>query len=170
VAGACDDSGGKAEQPPITNLKERLFGPLLPLGLGYLTLAMLEYSLQNRRAIVDLMRRHRTVILDRYWYDLVVDAVGSSERARSRAARIIRACRDVTPLPQPDLVIVLDVEAQEAVRRKRGENPVEFVAARRRAYLDVADAIGGIVIDATPSLPVVQTNVMAAIRANSRES
>src|SRR5690348_9582777 len=129
---------GKEEPVALSSLKGSTFTRWRWLGIAYVGAALVDYWLQYRRPFREAMRDADLVILDRYWYDLVIDAVGNTTGGPKRAAGLVRG-----PwrrwFPSPDLVILLDVNEAVAQRRKGGENPVPYLRERRRLYAAVAD-------------------------------
>jgi dTMP kinase len=71
---------------------------------------------------------------------------------------------------QPDLVVVLDVPAEEAVRRREGpqdrmeREPAEFRALVNKAYRDLADRFGWAVVDGSAPVEVVAEQIWKAVR------
>ena len=71
---------------------------------------------------------------------------------------------------RPDLVVVLDVPAEEAVRRREGpqdrmeREPAEFRALVNKAYRDLADQFGWSVVDGSAPVEVVAEQIWKAVR------
>ena len=71
---------------------------------------------------------------------------------------------------QPDLVVVLDVPAEEAVRRREGpqdrmeREPAEFRALVNKAYRDLADQYGWTVVDGTAPVEEVAESIWGLVR------
>jgi dTMP kinase len=71
---------------------------------------------------------------------------------------------------QPDLVVVLDVPAEEAGRRRAGpqdrmeREPAEFQAMVNKAYRDLADQFGWTVVDGTAPVDEVSDEIWALVR------
>ena len=71
---------------------------------------------------------------------------------------------------RPDLVVVLDVPAKEAVRRREGpqdrmeREPAEFRALVNKAYRDLADQFGWSVVDGSAPVEVVAEQIWKAVR------
>jgi thymidylate kinase len=151
---------GKDEPPRIKELKNHAFSRWPLVGAAYLRVALFEYWLQYIAHIRSLLAHHEVVILDRYWYDVVIDAVGAGGGAK--AAEIVRG-RPFPRFPEPTLVILLDVDETTAYSRKRGENPITFLRARRDAYQQVVMALTGVTISATAAPAEVARKVMVEI-------
>ena len=71
---------------------------------------------------------------------------------------------------QPDLVVVLDVPAEEAVRRREGpqdrmeREPAEFRALVNKAYRDLAEQYGWSVVDGSAPIEAVAEQIWKAVR------
>lgn len=154
---------GKEEPDDISALKGSAFGRWRWLGLVYLCLALLDYWWQYRRPLRAALGESDVVFLDRYWYDLVIDAVGNSAAGGTRAASLVKG-----PwrrwFPRPDVVILLDVSEEIARTRKGGENPLSYLRQRRELYTTVGTAIQAAVVDAGRKLDDVVTDVQWILR------
>lgn len=82
------------------------------------------------RLVVELMQG-RILIMDRYFYDTIVDVAGDSDERPRRLARLLE---HITPTP--DVPVFLDISAERAFERK-GEYSVEYLRARRERYRSV---------------------------------
>ena len=83
--------------------------------------------------------RGRVLIMDRYFYDTLVDVTGP------RGGRWARLLARITPTPS--VPVLLDVSPEEAFARKR-EYSVEYLARRSAAYRSVFDRLpSAVVID-----------------------
>jgi hypothetical protein len=106
------------------------------------------------------IRRGEIVIFDRYTYDVAL-AAPHDPRTLRRAYRslLVRTC------PDPDLVVVLDVPAEVAQRRKEEHSLASLTEARRR-YLELGETLPqAVVVDASRSAHDVQREVEGLVRA-----
>jgi thymidylate kinase len=79
------------------------------------------------RAHVELLRG-RVLVMDRYFYDTLVDVADGSRW------RWLRVLERITPLP--DVALYLDVDPETAFARK-GEYSIEYLRRRRQLYRTV---------------------------------
>lgn len=87
--------------------------------------------------------KKRILVADRYLYDTLVDIV----HAQKRNWKNIHVLLSLTP--RPTLPVFVDVEAQEAYRRK-SEYTLSFLDWRRTAYLKIFDNVAeGFVLENT---------------------
>lgn len=109
-------------------------------------LVALVHAASQRRALRPHLRAGRLVVRDRYVLDATVQlAEVYGEDARLAAALVRRAC------PTPAVAFWLDVEPDEAYRRKPEEYSVEQLAAHRLRYAAAHSALGAVRIDAAQS-------------------
>ncbi len=71
--------------------------------------------------------RGRVLIMDRYFYDTLVDVAEGGREAR----RGVRLLSRLTP--QPTVPVLVDISAEEAFARK-GEHSVDYLSRRRLSY------------------------------------
>jgi thymidylate kinase len=87
------------------------------------------------------------IIFDRYIYDQFANL-----RLRGRFVRAyVKMLMKV--VPRPDISYMLDADPH-AARARKPEYPLDFIYINRRAYLDLADMIGGLTI--VPAGPVAE--------------
>ena len=79
--------------------------------------------------------RGRVLIMDRYFYDSLVDVSNGDSHAANGGSRWLRFLARLTPTP--DLAVFLDIAPEESYARK-GEYSVEYLRARWRHYRTVA--------------------------------
>ena len=85
------------------------------------------------------------IIFDRYIYDQLANLPLGNPFARAYIALINLA------VPRPDMIFFLDADPVGA-RARKPEYPVHFLEQNRRAYLRLAELIGGVTI--VPPLPL----------------
>ena len=81
--------------------------------------------------------RGQVLVMDRYFYDTLVDVSGGR---MDYAARLLRLLT-----PQPDLPVYLDIGAEEAHARKP-EHGVEHLRRRRLSYRKVVGRVPGVLV------------------------
>jgi thymidylate kinase len=80
----------------------------------------------------------RVLIMDRYFYDTLVDV--SDGRRRRRGVRLLSRLT-----PQPTVPVLVDISPEEAFARK-GEHSVDYLSRRRRSYQELFPKNGGAVV------------------------
>ncbi len=85
------------------------------------------------------------IIFDRYTYDELANLNLRSPAIRAYA-RLVMAF-----VPRPDISYLLDAEPLET-RARKPEYPLEFLYINRKAYLELADLVGGITV--IPPMPI----------------
>ena len=158
---------GNDEPRQVSRFKAGVFSRWRWIGSAYMSLALADYWLQHAHRLRRRLRDVDFLLLDRYWYDLIVDAVGNDADAPQRLGDLLgRSWRRW--FPRPDLIILLDVDPRVASTRKNGENSVGFLAARRKSYQEVGRLLGARVIDANQSLDAVTQEITGYLTAMSR--
>jgi thymidylate kinase len=102
--------------------------------------------------------RGRVLIMDRYFYDTLVDVAAERERPWTRLLERIT--------PRPTLPVFLDVTPEESHRRK-GEFSVEYLRRRYAAYQQVFARVPGALRIANTDLAASSTAVLRAIGARN---
>ena len=94
--------------------------------------------------------RRRVVIMDRYFYDTLVDV------ADGRHWGVLRLLQRLTPTP--DLAVLLDVGPEESYARKR-DYPIEYLRSRWLAYRTVFPWVRGALVIQNDDLHAAQQAV-----------
>ena len=96
---------------------------------------------QARKSAADV------IIFDRYVYDQLANLPLNNALTHAYIAMIKLV------IPRPDVIYFLDADP-EAARARKPEYPVDFLVENRRAYIRLANLIGGVTI--VPPLPLDQ--------------
>ncbi|HYG82718.1 MAG TPA: hypothetical protein VD861_20145 [Pyrinomonadaceae bacterium] len=89
------------------------------------------------RLYIEKVRR-RVLIMDRYFYDTLVDV--SDGRRETRGVRLLSRLT-----PQPNVPVLVDISPEEAFARK-GEHSVDYLSRRRLSYQEFFPKNGGAVV------------------------
>lgn len=123
--------------------RRHVFSPGL-IATGYENLYLLDYSMQVLPRVCCSLIRGGGLVCDRYVYDTVVDLAVDLGFSAERRRRLLRNLLRI--FPQPDLVFLLDVPEEVALKRKT-DHPLDLLTERREAYLHMARENGIIVLD-----------------------
>ena len=159
-------SRGREEPAEVSEIKRSVVGSGSLAGRVYLLLALLDYWWQHVPYIL-LRRGAGVLLLDRYWYDLVIDASGNAEGAERTAARLATGGWRFL-FPRPARTIFLDVDPEVAYARKGGENTRDYLQRRVAVYRAVAGALGAARIDADQPLDMVVQDTLARVESPAR--
>lgn len=96
--------------------------------------------------------RGQTIICDRHLIDSIVN-LANTNRVAEAYSRLM-----LSVLPEPDLPILIDVDAKVAFDRKP-EYPLEYNLERRQAYLDVFGRLKNAAIIPSTTIPEVQQEI-----------
>jgi thymidylate kinase len=140
-------------------LKRRLLSSPLVRRL-WMGLMVFDYGLQVAPKLFRARRRAEVVIVDRYRHDVLIDLSAGGNLATT--PRVLRWL-----LPDPDVIVVLDVDEHVAFARKPDSPDLTYLEQRRRLYRELAEAPTAILLDAGESTEIVSESVFNAIIANS---
>jgi thymidylate kinase len=96
------------------------------------------------------------IIFDRYLYDQFANLKLRNGFVRAYVKALMKI------VPRPDISYVLDADPQ-AARARKPEYPLDFIYINRRAYLDLADMLGGITV--IPAGPIDQMKAEVLLHA-----
>jgi thymidylate kinase len=117
---------------------------------------VLDYGLQVAPKLSRARRKADVVIVDRYRHDVLVDLSAGGEFVST--PRILRWL-----LPEPDLIIVLDVDEEVAFARKPDSPDITYLTQRRQLYRQLAQAPNAILLEASESTEAVSDSVFREI-------
>ncbi|HEY3705925.1 MAG TPA: thymidylate kinase [Terracidiphilus sp.] len=93
------------------------------------------------------------IIFDRYIYDQFANLKLRSPFVRAWVKMLMKI------VPRPDISYVLDADPK-AARARKPEYPLDFIYINRRAYLDLADILGGLTIISPGPVQQMQADVL----------
>jgi thymidylate kinase len=150
-----DGAGGDSRRA----LKRRLLSSSLVRRL-WTGLMVLDYGLQVAPKLMRARRSADVVIVDRYRHDVLIDLSAGGELVR--APKVLSWL-----LPEPDLILVLDVDEETALARKPDSLDLTYLRERRRLYGELALSPTAVLIDASESTEAVSEAVARAISSHS---
>ena len=128
------------------------------VSLCYFAFHWLEFALGSHLRLRPLTFRGGLVLIDRYYYDFLVD----QRRYRLSVPRTIVRLGHVF-LKKPDLVVLLDAPA-EVLQARKQEVPLPETERQRRAYRELVQALpNGRLVDATQPPEKVGADINRAI-------
>jgi thymidylate kinase len=152
---------GSPEKPVNRQDKNIQTWPMLCVRLGLYALDAISTRKQVRKA---LESDADFIIFDRYIYDQFANL-----RLRNRFVRAYVRWL-MTIVPRPDISYILDADPVQA-RTRKPEYPLDFIYINRRAYLDLADMIGGMTVIPAGQVQQMRAEVLRhAFRALGFES
>lgn len=136
--------GNATEAEKLDGRRARLSNPLARWLFSVVYAAELFWPFAVRARW--LLARGHAVVCDRYVADAMVDFAMLSGRPVEETPAALRWLRRVSPTPH--VAFLLDVDEDEALRRKPEEGGTGHIAESRRAFRALAPAMGLRVIDA----------------------
>lgn len=132
------------------------------LSWAYELLVLLDYLAQTMVKVVIPLMLGRTVVSDRYIYDLVVNLAVDLDYPEAKIWSIVDKLSFL--LPKPDLIFFLDNPEQVSYGRKSDIPSIAHLTNRRRIYLDMARKAGATVLDGSRGLEEVESAIQGEIR------
>ena len=150
------DKGVGSPEAPIQRKDKNVRTPMITL--SRLALYFLD-ALSLRR----VARHARTsgvdvVIFDRYMFDELANLDLQNPFMRFYMRLILKV------IPRPEISFVLDADPEKAFARKP-EYPLEFLHSNRRAYLDLAQLLGGMTIVPPSTIEEAKAYVIGTVRS-----
>jgi len=106
----------------------------------------------------------RSIVCDRYIYDTVVDLAVDTQMLPDQMHRT--ALGFLRLAPEPDLLLVLDVDGVTALQRnlaKRDGLTLQYINERRKTYLDLAKRLNAVIMDSSRNPDELQRQVWERI-------
>ncbi|MGQ9603657.1 MAG: dTMP kinase [bacterium] len=142
-----------------TRSKSKIFGNPLARQL-WKSLSLLDTWITFRMAKSRLRGKPDVIIFDRYVYDTVIDiasAFGAGER------EIIKILRSpfLKLFPKPDLLFLIDLEAEEAMRRKNDIPSISYLLERRPGYRLIAETNSADIVDGSKAIDEIASEIVS---------
>lgn len=142
---------GSPEKPVNRRDKNVQSWPMLCVRLFLYALDAVSTRIHVRRALQS--DDADFIIFDRYIYDQFANLKLRSGFVRAYVKLLMKL------VPRPDISYVLDADPAQA-RARKPEYPLDFIYINRRAYLDLADLLGGITIISAGPIQQMQADVL----------
>ena len=105
--------------------------------------------------------RNRVLLMDRYFYDTLVDLSSDGPRAVHRLLQVVT--------PTPDVPVLLYVTPERAFERK-GEFSLDYLQRRWIAYQSVFSRVPACVALRNANLELAQATLWQVVAAHARQS
>jgi thymidylate kinase len=127
---------------------------------------LFDYSLITYLRFLPHVIARRTLILDRYFFDVAINISITLDMSEDEFLRFVDASARF--YPSPDAVFFLDLPAEVAFRRKNDIQSVQYLEERRERYLSLAKKHHWITVDACASPEQVETVVSSHLANGNR--
>jgi dTMP kinase len=129
------------------------------------TLTIIDLYITFKLSFRSVSRDTRVVILDRYFYDSLIDidtafGSGGTEAVSMLDSSLLRL------FPRPDMVFLLELPPEEAMKRKDDIPSIAYLEERHGLYLKFAEITRAFRVDATGSIEQVQTAIRDRLKDN----
>ena len=122
------------------------------------TLTIIDLYITFKLSFRSVGRDTRVVILDRYVYDSLIDIDSAFGSGGTEAVRMLDSSL-LGLFPEPDMVFLLEIPPEEAMKRKDDIPSIVYLEERHDLYLKFAEITGAIRLDSTASKEQVQTRI-----------
>ncbi len=126
-------------------------------------LTLLDLYITFRAAFARLPRKTRVVILDRYIYDSFIDIDTAYGEGGKEAERLLGSTM-AGLFPKPDIVLLLEIAPEEAMKRKDDIPSMTYLEERETVYDVIGRAVGAVRVDAAKPVEEVQARIRDAIK------
>jgi len=126
------------------------------------TLTIIDLYITFKLSFRSVSRDTRVVILDRYVYDSLIDidsafGSGGAEAVKMLDSSLLGLFPE--PFPEPDMVFLLEISPEEAMKRKDDIPSIVYLEERHGLYLKFAEITRAIRVDASASIEQVQSAI-----------
>jgi dTMP kinase len=130
-------------------------------------LTLFDLYITFRAAFARIPRSTEVVILDRYIYDSFIDIDTAYGEGGKEAERLLGSAM-AGLFPKPDLVLLLEIAPEEAMKRKDDIPSMTYLEQRKAVYDMIARAVGAVRVDAGKPVEEVQARLRDAIEGAVR--
>lgn len=152
---------GKAYEDYVGSKKTMFKNPVLRKIWTFLTL--LDLYITFRIAFSRLPRETAVVILDRYIYDSLIDIDTAYGEGGKEAGRLLGSTL-AGLFPKPQMVILLAIEPEQAMKRKDDIPSITYLREREAVYDMIGLAVGAVRVDAGRPVEEVQSGIRDAVK------
>jgi dTMP kinase len=127
------------------------------------TLTIIDLYITFKLSFRSVSRDTRLVILDRYVYDSLIDIDSAFGSGGAEAVKMLGSSL-LGLFPDPDMVFLLEIPPEEAMKRKDDIPSIVYLEERHDLYLKFAEITRAIRVDATGSIDQVQSDIRDRLR------
>lgn len=143
------------------NRKRKIFNNYF-LSKTYKLILLLDYLVQIFLKLNLSLIFGKKVICDRYVYDVIINDLSVDLHLSKRDIKnLLRICFYI--LPKPEIVFVLDVPEDIAIKRKNDISSTEFLRDRRSTYLWLGKEYRMVILDGTKSIKELKNLVLKVV-------
>lgn len=129
----------------------------------WITLTVLDLYITFRIAFRKISGDTDLVILDRYIYDSFIDIDTAFGEDGKEALRLLGSAA-ARMFPEPDLVLLLEITPEDAMRRKDDIPSIVYLEERGSVYRRIAEAVDAVRVDAGKPVPEVEAQIRETVR------
>jgi dTMP kinase len=122
------------------------------------TLTIIDLYITFKLSFRSVARDTRVVILDRYVYDSLIDIDSAFGSGGAEAVKMLDSSL-LGLFPEPDMVFLLEIPPEEAMKRKDDIPSIVYLEERHDLYLKFAEITRAIRVDASLGIEQVQSAI-----------
>lgn len=123
---------------------------------------LLDYTRQLLWTIRIPMMRGKSIVSDRYGYDILIDLCVNLHYSARKMSRMLKIFEYL--LPKTSLVFLVDAPEEMALKRKDDTPSIIHLSERRQIYLDIAEQYGLIMLDGSAKLPELHAKIWSRVQ------
>jgi thymidylate kinase len=129
----------------------------------WIALTILDLYVTFRIAFWKIPANTDLVVLDRYIYDSFIDIDTAFGEDGREALRLLGSAA-ARMFPAPDLVVLLEITPEDAMRRKDDIPSIAYLEERGSVYRRIAEALDAVRVDAGKPVPDVEGRLREIVR------
>lgn len=102
------------------------------------------------------------LIFDRYVYDTMIDIACAFGKGEQEISKMLRS-NWLRFFPKPDLLILIDLDAEQAIKRKDDVPSISYLLERQPHYRLIADICGAKKIDGSKSVDEIASQILRLV-------
>ena len=142
------------------------------IAAGYKGLILADYWWQVLMRVAVPLRMGRSVVCDRYYYDIAINLAVDLGYSDSQLEKMIDGF--ARWLPRTDILFVMDVPEEVSLKRKNDIPSVVYLQERRRSYLELGKLPGAVVMDGTRKLDelknIIENKLLERVTSGGKKS
>ncbi len=155
------DKHGEKSYEAYTSRKLRIFRNPLARGL-WKSLSLLDTWITLLVAKSKIAGKPDILIFDRYVYDSIIDIASAFGAKEEEIRKMLRSCF-LKLFPKPDLLILIDLSPEEAMRRKNDIPSISYLRERLPGYRSIAQANCAETVDGMKTIDEVASEILRKV-------
>jgi dTMP kinase len=139
------------------DMKRKAIKKHILLSKFYQKILLLDYFFQVVFKVKFPLVFGESIVCDRYVYDTIINDLLTEFNSKSDVVNLLNGC--LYFFPKPDIIFLIDVPEEIALRRKNDVPSIEYLKERRKMYLEVGKEYKMKILDGTKDLKRLQEEI-----------